>query len=239
VSFLFRSSVAGTFSCSLNLGTSETISCVKTFTVAAANTPTPITLTFPAITASITNGTQLSMGVHIGALNTGTFQTSSLNVWQSGSTFYCASGATNWASLAGATIDVTMLQIEEGPYPSPYQFRSYQDEFAECQRYYRKSSPVGTAAVTTNSSGLVYASTNSTGIFSVNLSFSPPMRTVPTIVTSCTLSGATGVYEDIAAGTTRAADVANVTSSGANILPNVFATVNYGVRLHWSADAEL
>jgi hypothetical protein len=169
VSFVFRASVVGTYCCSLNIGSTENISCVKTFTVTAANTPTAVTLTFPAIASLMSNADVMGVTIHIGALNTSTYQAGWVDTWLSGK-FYTASGATNWGATNGAVIDVTMLQVEEGPFASPYQFRSLHDELMLCRRYWQ--------SVTSLISAYAGAAGQELGDC---VSIAPPVRTISNI----------------------------------------------------------
>lgn len=135
VSFLFKASVAGMYSVSIRDG-SGTYSYVSSFTV-AANVVTPVTVTTSSIPlgAAIPNTTAVGMSVYIGALNSGTYNTSTLNAWQSGN-FVTASGFTNWGTTVGATISITELQLEVGSAATQFERLSIADHILKCQRYY-------------------------------------------------------------------------------------------------------
>lgn len=136
VSFIFDTNLAGTYSVAIKDGGS-TQSYVTTFTV-AANTPTKITVPVPTIplAANMPNSNARGMAVHIGALNQGTFQTATLNVWQAAN-FFTATGATLWSATVNNYIQVTELQVVEGLVDTPFERRSYASELLLCQRYYR------------------------------------------------------------------------------------------------------
>lgn len=135
LSFVFNSNVSGTYSVAVQDGAAGQ-SYVTTVT-AVANTPQKVSIPVAAIPsgASLPNTNALGLIVSVGNLNTGNFQTSTLNAWQSGN-FQSASGATNWGAAAGNFIELTNLQLEEGTVATPFIRRSYQQELALTQRYY-------------------------------------------------------------------------------------------------------
>jgi hypothetical protein len=138
ISFPFVSTVSGTFSVAIRVPQGTAYSYVTTFT-AVANTPKLVTISVPQMpsAASIDRTTSVGMMLHIGALNTGTFQcsTANLNSWQTG-TFISAQGATNWASSTGNSIMSSEVQLEAGATATPFERRQYGLELALCQRYY-------------------------------------------------------------------------------------------------------
>lgn len=140
VSFLFKASVAGTYSVSIR--DSGSYSYVTTFTV-ASNVVTRVVVNAPAIPsgASIPNTNALGMTVQIGAQNTsgGTFSTATLNAWQTG-VYNTASTMTTWATTSGATISVADLQLEAGTSATEFERRNYAYELTLCQRYYENVS---------------------------------------------------------------------------------------------------
>jgi hypothetical protein len=133
-SFIFNTNVSGTYSVSL-ADSGGAKSHVSTF-VAVANTPRRVELTTIVPTdAVLPNTTAASLQIRIGATNTGTYQTSSLNGWQSGN-FISATGATNWAGTAGNFIEVTDLQIELGTQATEFERLDITDQINQCRRYY-------------------------------------------------------------------------------------------------------
>jgi hypothetical protein len=133
-SFIFNTNVSGTYSVSL-ADSGGAKSYVSTF-VAVANTPRRVELTTIVPTdAVLPNTTVASLQIRIGATNTGTYQTSSLNGWQSGN-FISATGATNWAGTAGNFIEVTDLQIELGTQATEFERLDITDQINQCRRYY-------------------------------------------------------------------------------------------------------
>jgi hypothetical protein len=135
VSFIFNTNVSGTYSLVLADGTS-TNSYVTSF-IAVANTPTRYTFLISTLPTSlgIPNSSSAGFVINIGSLNTGTFQTSTLNAWQSGN-FISVPGATNWGASSSNFIAVTELQIEQCTIATPFEREGYSITLAKCQRYY-------------------------------------------------------------------------------------------------------
>lgn len=171
VSFLFNTNVTGTFSVSLRDSSSGN-SYVTTFS-ATANTPQRVTVLIPASSSIViptTTGTGLT--IDIGALNTGTFQTSTLNAWQSGN-FISANTNTNWGSTANNFIEVAELQLEIGTVATPFERRSVATETALCQRYFW--------SISGQQVGIAVGQAISTSQVLATLSTPVSMRAAPTV----------------------------------------------------------
>ena len=74
----------------------------------------------------------------------------------------------------GSTINVACAQLEEGGVATPFEFKSYGQEFAECQRYYTKS--VGDIWLGCTSGGL-------SNTYSYTCQFPVRMRATPVLTT--------------------------------------------------------
>lgn len=154
VGFWFKASIAGTYSIAFR-NAAVNRSYVTTFT-ASANT-----WEFKSVSLTLDNqGTWAfdnSQGLYITiAGNTGsTYQTSTLNAWQTGN-FVSTNTATTWANTSGATIRMALFSITEGSFgfgATGFQRagKTLQQELAMCQRYYEKSYQLSDApAASTN-----------------------------------------------------------------------------------------
>lgn len=133
LSFLFRSNITGVFSVALR--DASTWSYVTIFSV-TANTTTKIVINIPAIplAASVPAGNGIGLGINIGAVNNGTFNTATINAWQN-SVYLAANAATQWQATPGTYIAVTDLQLEQGM-DTEFERIPYSDQLARCQRYY-------------------------------------------------------------------------------------------------------
>lgn len=135
ISFWFQSNVSGLFSVSLRDSSSQ--SYVTTFNYTAAGAPQKVIVNIPQPTVALTisNTNAAGLLLTIGSQNTGTFQTSTLNAWQSGN-FLAASGTVAWSNTVSNYIAVSELQLEQGSVVSTFERRSYGHELMLCQRYY-------------------------------------------------------------------------------------------------------
>jgi hypothetical protein len=136
ISFIFNTNVTGTYSLALGDGTGSN-SYVTTFT-ATANTPAKYTFNIPTLptTLGVSNTSSVGLFVTIGALNQGTYQTSTLNSWQA-SNFITSTSSTNWGSTINNFISVTEVQLEEGNIATPFEREVYGITFSKCQRYFQ------------------------------------------------------------------------------------------------------
>ena len=92
-----------------------------------------------------------------------------------------------WANTAGATFDLTGVQLEVGSKSTPFEHRSYSDELQRCQRYFQHSFTGAPSTTNTDHTGVMHAgggNTSSTTGFlgTAMVRFSPNMRTTPTTI---------------------------------------------------------
>ena len=136
LSFWVRSSLTGTFGGSV-LNSASNRSFPFTYTISAANTWEYKTVTIAGDTTGTwltTNGVGIRLYFNLGA---GSTVSGTAGSW-SGSTFYSATGATSVVGTNGATWYVTGTQLEIGTSATPFERRLYNQELANCQRYYQK-----------------------------------------------------------------------------------------------------
>ena len=117
----------------------------------------------------LTNDANKGMDFVIGFDNNGTFQTATTDSWIAGN-YITTSNATNWSQIAGATIDIAELQMEQGSVATAFEHRSYGEELALCQRYFHNYTSFSLGYTYTNNVA-------SDGAFQ----FSTTMRVSPTI----------------------------------------------------------
>ena len=173
ISFWVRSSLTGTFSGAL-VNSGSTRSYPFTYTISVANTWEQKSVTI----AGDTSGTWLNtsgVGIRVNfSLGTGTTYSGTAGAWASA--FYvAATGATSVVSTNTATWYVTGVQLEVGSTATPFERRLYNQELANCQRYYYNH-------VTGNSFhigvGWYYSATE----MDISVKFPTTMRTTPTLV---------------------------------------------------------
>lgn len=144
VSFWVRSSFTGTFSVGI-ANDGGTRAYATTYTISAANTWEQKSVTIPGDTAGtwLTNN-NAGMFLRFMLASGSNFVVSSNNAWTTRAGSYNAAdsifgtraiGAATGIS-AGATWQITGVQLEEGTAASPFEFRQYGAELALCQRYF-------------------------------------------------------------------------------------------------------
>ena len=137
-SFWVRASKPGTNTVFITKEDSTTWRFVREFTINSADTWEYKTITFPPLTAStggITNdnGTGLQIGW---ILKYGSSYAGAADEWTTNSRF-TTSNAVNNMDTVGNTFYVTGVQVEVGKVATPFEHRSYGEELALCQRYYK------------------------------------------------------------------------------------------------------
>ena len=134
ISFWVRSSLTGSFGAALaNNGGSR--SYPFSYTVNAANTWEQKTVTV----AGDTSGTWLtdnSTGIYLRFdLGCGSSFKGTAGTWAAAN-YYGVTGAVSVVGTSGATWYVTGVQLEVGAKATPYEFVTYSEQLAQCQRYY-------------------------------------------------------------------------------------------------------
>jgi hypothetical protein len=183
VSFWARSSLTGNFSFAVNGGAATTSggssyrSYVTTFSLPTANTWTKIAITIPGDTLvtsawplwGAVPGMYLTWDLGSGS----TYQSSTLNAWQTNAGTIAATGAVRVCGTNGATYAITGVKLEPGNVATPWVNEPLATKLARCQRYYQNIGIVALAGY--NVAG--------NGIYGVT-PFLAPMRATPTITFS-------------------------------------------------------
>ena len=181
ISFWVKSNKTGTYTWEINNydGTNTNHIC-KQYTINSADTWEYKTLTVVGDTDVVTenvNGTRSQMYFHLVA---GTdFQSGALaTAWATSTNANRAVGNVNLGDTVGNYWQITGVQLEVGSVATPFEHRSYGEELALCQRYYKRYGAPNNATVS-----LMYgtgAAVNSHA-GQVGLQHSPIMRAVPVI----------------------------------------------------------
>jgi hypothetical protein len=137
LSFWVKSNVTGTYATNL-LDEDNTRQVGAQYTISASGTWEKKTITFPAdTTGAFDNDNAASFRVQwwLGAgsnFTSGTFNTT----WASTTNANRAVGQTNLAAATNNYWQITGVQLEVGDTATEFEFKSYNQEIAECQRYY-------------------------------------------------------------------------------------------------------
>ena len=142
LSFWVKSSIAGTFAVRIYQEDGND-AIAKPYTINSVNTWEYKTLSFPGNTlATITDdptcGLQISWYIAAGSNNVGG---SNGDVWHSYVNNLAAFGhVTNThVTTDESTFQLTGVQFEMGHVATPFEFKSFEENLAKCQRYYAKS----------------------------------------------------------------------------------------------------
>ena len=174
VSFWVKSSLAGDYGFCIRPGANLTRFYADTLTITQANTWEYKTFTVPGCPdGTWEKTTSAGLEVQISHSMGTTYQTSSLRQWTS-SLVVSPTTQVNWMGTVGNTWYITGLQVEVGKNATEFEYRSYGQEFALCQRYYQN---YGT--VVFHCWGHRVADTD--GIRAQVFTYSSPMRAAPTM----------------------------------------------------------
>jgi hypothetical protein len=141
LSFWVKSSLTGTFAGFVRSQSAAPAyrSYVFEYTIVSANTWERKTIAVPGDTfTGFTPNQGISIGSHSILFDMGsgsTVETATPNTWVAGS-FFGTSSAVKVIGTLNATWQVTGVQLEPGTVATPFEWRSYGQELALCQRYY-------------------------------------------------------------------------------------------------------
>jgi hypothetical protein len=175
LSFWVKSNVTGTYIVDLaDLINTRQISA--SYTVAASGTWEKKTITFAGDTAGVLNNNNLSnISLNIWLASGSDFTSGTLNTsWASTVSANRAVGQTNLAAATSNYFQFTGVKLEVGPAATPFEFKPFGQELAECQRYYYRTEPGAVSKILGN--GFNQTTTTMTGI----APFPVTMRTSPT-----------------------------------------------------------
>jgi hypothetical protein len=243
LSFWVRSSLTGTFGGALQNG-SFNYSYPFSYTISAANTWEYKTITISGPTAGTWNvttatGIAVNFGLGIGSTYSGP-----AGSWAA-TNYGSATGAVSVVGTNGATWYITGVQLEIGTSATPFERRLYNQELANCQRYFEKSYDIGAVPGSASTGGLVYSSGSNGGLTTSFLSdgkgFIVSKRAAPTM-TIYDQSGNSGRCnrEYFGVSTTANSTVVATLEGNNNFIVYSSGSVNsMSISYHYVASAEL
>jgi hypothetical protein len=138
LSFWVKSSIVGKFDVTIFAPNSSSNHMVLPYNIHSANTWEKKELSFIGPAVITAGAVTLSLDLQWQLARSGTqYQTSATNVW--GTTKLSSADSTDAIiKTAGATWQLTGIQLELGKVATPFEHRSYGEELALCQRYFER-----------------------------------------------------------------------------------------------------
>ena len=241
LSFWIYSSLTGTFGGAIN-NADNTRAYPFSYTISSANTWTKISITIAGDTSGTWNTTNgIGLNVYWG-LGVGSTYSGTAGSW-SGTTYLSSTGATSVVGTSGATWYITGVQLEVGTTATPFERRLYNQELANCQRYYEKSYELVTVPGTNAFIGMVHVSAASNGFADmlIMLNFNVQKRATPTM-TFYREDGTSGSWnmERSGSSTTPTVNSGSVGDNGGRIYCATGANWTVAsLKGHWVSSAEL
>jgi len=192
MSFYVKSSITGTFGFTVyrdEPGTDRVVN--KTYTINSANTWERKIITIAGDTDRAIQNTTGSVWWNTWHLAVGSnYDSATSSTWQNYTTTNFGGGHAQDGVIttAGATWQITGVQLEVGSQATPFEHRSYGEELTLCQRYYQGANTVGAG----------YGSAD--GYARAGCVYATPMRATPTLTATNTGSGSIIAADSSATG---------------------------------------
>ena len=240
LSFWVRSSKTGTFSGALqNDPTLGNRSYVFTYSISSANTWEQKSITITGDTTGTwykNNLTGINVMFDLG--NGSDLRTATTGSWVAGD-YRGANSSVNIFDTSGATFYITGVQLEIGTSATPFERRLYNQELANCQRYFEMSYSQGTVPGTATNVGgqnAVGAGVNDVGTTSY---YKATKRTSPTITVYSPSTGTSGAIRNFNTGSDITGVSTEVGDTGFRVYKAGAITAGQYYAYQYIASAEL
>jgi len=230
LSFWVKSNKTGTYICELyEFDNTRQIS--KSYTIDSADTWEKKTITFAGDTSGTTldnnNAVSLQCTFWLGAGSNFTSGTLS-DTWSSVTSANRAVGQVNLADNTANEWYITGIQLEAGTTASDFEFLPHDVNLQRCYRYCYRINGNATDEQLTSTGGFIFSTT----ISSINYTFHPPLRAVPTVSESNSLEQVTNaamslssLFDDNQVGDCNSVGVAFDADSGSPFTTNTFSNM--------------
>jgi hypothetical protein len=246
ISFWVKSNVTGTYIFEL-YDVDNTRQVSKSYTVSSSGTWEFKTLTLPAdTTGAFDNDNALSMYVIWWFGGGSTFTSGTLNTsWASVTSANRAAGQVNVAAATNNYFQVTGVQLNVGGVAAPFEFKSFERELGECQRYYEKSYNPDVVPGTNTTAGMQmsWGMTQWDNFVGQTVVFQVNKRSGSYTFTTYTESGTSGSWNYLRPSTVSGTAATNLLGQGTRGVIVYFTGGGAGtqerVHGHWTASSEL
>ena len=254
LSFWVKSSITGYFGGAINNNYSGQTYNFG-YNIISANTWEYKTVTIPGSTSS-TWVTDNTMGLNlVFGLGAAAARQAAANAWANNIARQ-PTGSVDLVTYTGATFQITGVQLEAGKVATPFEYRSYGQELALCQRYYEKSfedttTPANGSTTTSfiTEVGLTWGWAGHRSMYpagdypgrSVFARFKVPKRVAPTVVLCGNSNGLPYIYDTTNGSRWVTTGWGVATNKEGFEMQNEFtnSTPTTVAFSHWTASAEL
>lgn len=191
LSFWVKSNVTGTHVAYLSDWTNNRFISAA-YTISSSGTWERKVITYPGdTTGTLANNSNAGMAVNFALGGGSSYTGGSLATAWTGTTTSLMTGQVNVAASINNYLQITGVQLEVGSTASPFQFKPYDEELRECQRYYEKSYPLGVATGTNTTDGLqqFYGSSDAWSTINTTVTMAIPKRTQSYVLKGWTNDG--------------------------------------------------
>ena len=202
----------------------------KSYTISSASTWEKKTITLDGdTTGTLDNDNARSFEIIFWLLAGANFQSGTLQTsWNTRTTANDAVGQVNLADNTANEWFITGVQLEAGTTASDFEFLPHDVNLQRCYRYCYRINGNATDEQLTSTGGFIF----STSISSINYTFHPPLRAVPTVSESNSLEQVTNaamslssLFDDNQVGDCNSVGVAFGADSGAPFTTNTFSNM--------------
>jgi hypothetical protein len=220
VSFYVKSNKTGNSAIGL-INQNNDRSFVHQYTIASPNTWQRVSFKVVGDTTGTWNkDTSVGMRMRWGTFGTD-YQTGTFDAWQAGQKMATSNSPINFNSATGDYIQITGVQVELGDTATSFEFRSYGEELARCERYFQ----TGRASI-----GSAYNGFGGNVVHSTYIGFNTKMRAQPTLSFGTNHTSNNVSNADYYGGES---------DSGFSYRVNILANGNYARYSTYFAEAEL
>jgi hypothetical protein len=145
------------------------------------------------------------------------------------------------ASSTSNNVYITGCQLELGSVATDFEYRSFGEELALCERYYEKSYSQGTAIASTSTEpgAVMFLANRNPGAPHTMLRYRTVKRAVPTFVAYSASTGDSGKMRNLDSNAEPTVTTNRAGDAGLTVYTTTSTTLGQFMQFHYTADAEL